>query len=526
MWLNSLLTSDTFLISVVTLTGALFRTILLNMFPPGLYIDEAYNGLNVLEILETGKWQVFYPENWGREGLFINLQAISVRFFGNKPWALRLVSTVFGTLTVPAVYLLAKKLFASQKVAFWSGFAVATSFWHIIFSRIGFRAIMGPCFFTWGVYLFIAACDAVFSEHDSLKDHDPADETGSNPKGKRGKVAAIMLADLAGMVYGLGFHSYIGYRVTPILILWIMWYYWKWQNPQRRSQLLVVYGVFCLATFLVVLPLLLYFFSHPSAFFGRAMSVSVFSFAFPFEFIKNVISILCMFHFVGDKNWRHNLAHDPEMSYPMGIALIVGVIVLGRELYAKIRTSGITRADLPSALLFLSTAVLSLPGLLSGESPHALRVMMIIPAVHIMVGVGIDRMVDFGKKQLGGKKRWMYAIIAFFMATVVFTLIVKYFEAWGRNGEVRETFCMDHTRIAREIMALPRDVPKYVFHDGVHVDPGDGKTKVDIVLEFLMNTWNKAQFNDAYNISCFRSDEAVNVTIPAGAYVANISAGC
>ena len=120
-----------------------FRFYQLDSFPPGLYPDEAMNGNNALVALETGSFKMFYPENNGREGLFINLQALPVGIFGNQPWSLRAVSAIIGVLTVIGLYLLTKELFGWRLGAL-SSFLLAISFWHVNFSRIGFRAIMLP----------------------------------------------------------------------------------------------------------------------------------------------------------------------------------------------------------------------------------------------------------------------------------------------------------------------------------------------------------------------------------------------
>src|SRR3989344_1584039 len=77
-----------------------FRFYNLDTTPPGLYADESVNGVNTLQALESGNFKIFYPDNNGREGLFINLQAISVSLFGNTAVALRLVSGLFGVFTV------------------------------------------------------------------------------------------------------------------------------------------------------------------------------------------------------------------------------------------------------------------------------------------------------------------------------------------------------------------------------------------------------------------------------------------
>ncbi|MCI0423102.1 MAG: glycosyltransferase family 39 protein, partial [Acidobacteria bacterium] len=145
--------SELAVFAVILLTAAFFRFNQLELYPPGLYPDEAMNGNNALHSIETGEYRVFYPENNGREGMFINIQSLSVRVFGNTPWALRAVSALFGTLTVAGLYLLTRRLFNWQIAAI-AGFLMAISFWHVVFSRIGFRAIMAPLLLVWGLYFF------------------------------------------------------------------------------------------------------------------------------------------------------------------------------------------------------------------------------------------------------------------------------------------------------------------------------------------------------------------------------------
>ena len=142
---------------LVVIIATFLRLYQLDAAPPGLYPDEAMNGNNALEALRTGEWRTYYPENNGREGLFINIQAIFLLAFGqNEPWVLRLPSALFGILTVLGLYFLAKELWG-VRVGLLASFLLATSFWHIIFSRIGFRAIMAPLLAVWGFYFFLKA---------------------------------------------------------------------------------------------------------------------------------------------------------------------------------------------------------------------------------------------------------------------------------------------------------------------------------------------------------------------------------
>src|SRR3990167_1995620 len=118
------------LVLIIVLIAAFFRLYHLGSVPPGLYPDEAMNGNNAIQAWENKKFQVFYPENNGREGLFINLQAVSIALIGNEAIALRAVSALFGIFTILGLYFLTKTLF-NREIALLSSFLMAISFWHI-----------------------------------------------------------------------------------------------------------------------------------------------------------------------------------------------------------------------------------------------------------------------------------------------------------------------------------------------------------------------------------------------------------
>ncbi|NJN98621.1 MAG: hypothetical protein HC875_33290 [Anaerolineales bacterium] len=53
----------------------------------------------------------FFAGNNGREPVFIYLQAAFIWIFGAHPLTSRLIGPLVGTLTVPLVYVLARRLF-------------------------------------------------------------------------------------------------------------------------------------------------------------------------------------------------------------------------------------------------------------------------------------------------------------------------------------------------------------------------------------------------------------------------------
>src|SRR5271157_4979933 len=123
-------------LALILALAAFLRFYQITTFPPALNFDEAANGNDAMENLETGHMNVFYPQNGGREGLYIDIETVLIRFLGNEAWVLHLPAAAFGVLAVAGVYLLAAELF-STPVGLAAAFFLATSFWHLLFSRIG-----------------------------------------------------------------------------------------------------------------------------------------------------------------------------------------------------------------------------------------------------------------------------------------------------------------------------------------------------------------------------------------------------
>ncbi|HIC92782.1 MAG TPA: hypothetical protein EYP09_00830, partial [Anaerolineae bacterium] len=122
------------LLLAVTIVAAALRFYAIGRLPPGLYHDEAFNGLDALRVLE-GERPIFFPANNGREPLFIYLVALSVAALGRSPGAIRIVAAVLGTLTVPAAHLMAKAMF-DRRVGLATAAVTAITLWHVNLSRI------------------------------------------------------------------------------------------------------------------------------------------------------------------------------------------------------------------------------------------------------------------------------------------------------------------------------------------------------------------------------------------------------
>lgn len=425
---------------VIVIIAIFFRTYHLRELPPGLYPDEAMNGSNALSAIHSGDFKIFYPENNGREGLFINLQALLVKWSGlREPWVLRSASAFFGILTVIGIYFLGKELF-SRRVGLLASFLLATNFWHINFSRIGFRAIMAPAFAVWGVYLFILAL--------------------RQDVGRKSLVTSI----LSGAVFGLGLHSYIAYRAMPALIVAIAVYLW-FVRRDFRGEIIKRAALFVLTTFIVFLPLGIYFAKHPADFFGRTSQVSVFNSASPAANLgQNTLKTLGMFFVAGDYNWRHNISGKPELYLPVGLIFLLGIIFGIRTVFRK--SSWQDGSVFPWGVLFAWFGIAMLPVVVSNEGlPHALRSILMIPPVMLIAAAGGNALYEFflGRNSSDRSRGWLSFGVAFFAGLIVANAYTNYFVLWGKNPEVARAFTAEYSAIAYRINSLPRETPKYVI---------------------------------------------------------------
>ena len=139
------------LLVLIIVIAIFFRFWQFGSIPPGLYQDEAMNGADAFKTLQTGDFRPFYTNNNGREGMIVWLDAWAIKAFGTEPWVLRLFPAIAGVLAVLGIYFLTKELF-NIEAALASSFFMATGFWAVNFSRIGFRAGLMPMFLIWSFY--------------------------------------------------------------------------------------------------------------------------------------------------------------------------------------------------------------------------------------------------------------------------------------------------------------------------------------------------------------------------------------
>jgi 4-amino-4-deoxy-L-arabinose transferase-like glycosyltransferase len=403
--------------------------------PPGLFHDEAMNGCNVLEVLETHQYKAFYPENNGREGLYINVATVFVRLFGNQPWALRLPAVLFGVLTVWATYLLGAELF-SRSCGLLSAFFVATSFWHIMFSRFGLRAIAAPCFLAFTLYLLLRGMAR-------LRDAKPW----------------LGMLIVAGVIYGLGFYTYISYRATALLIAPLIAFFLLRSQKVRRGPCLKASAVFVLTAAVVVAPLAVSFLTVPS-FDQRISQLSVWSAPHPpLRVAANFLRTAAIIFARGEGDLRGNVPHRPNVFWPVAILFAAGAATASYTLYRRLVYRVRSPDLLPFAIALGWIIVAALPAILS--APNSLRLILLVPAIFLLAGwAGIQAYRFLLSREM--RFRAMPAILVLaFLAVCCYEPYRTYFQVWGKDPRVA-ALTRDLMNVSRAMHSLPQEEPKYV----------------------------------------------------------------
>jgi hypothetical protein len=205
---------------------------------------------------------------------------------------------------------------------------------------------------------------------------------------------------ISGIFLGLGFHTYIAFRIAPLIIVIIALSfalvrkgffkkYWK-------------FGVFVsLAFFVAALPIFIYFSDHFKDFISRPLSVSVLNAPNVNvwqTFLSSLGKHLWAFFVIGDHNPRHNFNNQPLLPAAWSVLFAMGFLISIREIaktvVSRIRNHKnkaeekpvlITRWFYVSVLAQAIFWVMILPGALSFEGiPHSLRIIGTIPAVFII----------------------------------------------------------------------------------------------------------------------------------------------
>lgn len=371
-------------VAFLLVLGLLIRVVGLEAIPPALWSDEANHGLDVREMRATGHVPVFFPSNCGQEPLYKYLVALATRVSGERPLAVRLPAAVVGWLMLPFAYVWVRR-HRGASAASWTLVFLTFGVWHLQFSRIGFRAIMGPTV-VMGALLTL--------------------------EGVRTR-RSVGAAALGGVMAGLTWYTYPAHRLLPVI--GALWLILVLRREKRRigpglAAYMVGFG-------LCLIPLFNAWRDAPELLTARSSMAALWS-ETPDVLAgvaRNTWRHLGMFTVAGDRNWRHNLSGAPQLDPFTGFFFILGC------------ARAVGRRDHVDKVLLAWLVLMLMPGILSVErqAPHSLRTIGVLPVPYILAA---DGLLVAASAPCGTRVRRLGAILV--VALVLLLNMHRYFVAW------------------------------------------------------------------------------------------------
>lgn len=358
---------------LVLLVTAGLRLHRLPNLPLGLHYDEAANGILAGEIARGVKIPVFISSYTGKEVSFFYWAALWMKLLGVTPFALRLSAALVGLMTVAVTVWSVYELLRDQRDPAWTGLItaafLATSFWHLVLSRYGFRAVTQP--------LLQALTIAPLWR-------------GLRHRGESaGGVAWLFLA---GLACGLTAYTYLAARAFPVPLAAALLTFLV-ADRDRRGVHLIRLVIFVSAAALVLAPLASHWLTHPGAFVTRTRQVAAESWV---EVWRGISACLRMFFLRGDPYIRFNVPHRPLFAPATAALFLLGLaVVIWRAKGSSSITIHSTSAPLRLAsyvFLLVSLPVMSLPSALAtGEiTPSNLRAVGLLPFIYVFPALGLQ----------------------------------------------------------------------------------------------------------------------------------------
>ena len=401
------------LVAILGAWAALFRLGNLDQVPPGLFIDEAQDGLDASAILRGERFPVVVEigaiKGRSREALFHYLVAGFFRIAGTSVHSLRLTVALIGIATVITLFFLVEPILGPH-LAFIASLLLAVCRWHVTVSRVAVRAVLVPLF----VVLVLLACLHLAR--------------------RRTLGAAILL----GSVLGLGFYTYPAYWIVPPALALCL----AVAVAAKRFRPTAADAKLALASLLALLaadvPLIHYALTRPDYFFARALEVAtpvVGREAGILSLLANLRRVLLMFHLRGDPVPMYNIPGRPLLDPLTGIAFLLGLVWIIKR--------GRRRPVLSFALLAFWFLPL-LPAVFSNFYASALRSVGSIPAICVISAIGLVAVSDWVAS------RWPRrgSLIATSLQSLVLLAVAglnyhAYFFDFARNQEVAGSYSAD-----------------------------------------------------------------------------------
>ncbi|PDW04844.1 ArnT family glycosyltransferase [Candidatus Viridilinea mediisalina] len=417
------------------------RLVNLDAQPAGLWRDEARHGLQALQIWHDPTYRPIYVVGGADlPALLFYLMAPIVGFFGPELWSARLISALAGALTPLALAWAATPLLGRRN-ALIAAALLAWASWSLSMSRWAFPATLDHLFTLTAIGLLWRGMGGRTEEQRSRRAEEQKSSRTEEQKNKgtkeqknrgtamsdsssvllffrssvlpffrssvlpffrssvlpffrssvllffRSSVPLFLCSAAAGCLGALALYTYHTGRVAPLVLaavvllrLGVARAAWQRALPGLAVALLV--GL------ITVSPLAFYLLNDLAGYNRRVGSVSLLDSQSIEQrtpaalLLANLRDYALAYHVAGDSNGRHHLPNAPLLDPLVGLGLAFG---LGLSLAGGWRQPALA---LPLAL----GGIYMLPGIFSGDAPHAMRSLGTLAPACMLAAVGFTQL--------------------------------------------------------------------------------------------------------------------------------------
>jgi len=365
--------TEMIIFSSILILGLFLRVYHITSMPQGLFTDQGFVGYSALRIIHEG-WRPFYiPEIYLMAYSFTIYQlAFWFKVFGESETSLKIFYVFLSMAGLPLIYWTFRQL-AGVRVALLTLFILAIMRWHIIFSRNAFPTIQVP------LYLFGTLAFLIYGINSSKK----------------------WAFFTAGLFFSLGFYTYQGFKIAPLLLLVYAIYEacTNWEKVKKNWRNIVG---FLILSFLITSPVLRDMISMKS-FGDRESQLSIISKIQEEHSIKPFLDVLfktsLMFNRRGDRMPRHNLQDYQMLDNVSAVLFILGLA------YGIIRIK--RRKYFYAVIGFFVTSLLCI---LTTDPAHANRLLALTPFLAFLIATPIVAVWGWILRFWGSKVEWIFIL--------------------------------------------------------------------------------------------------------------------
>ncbi len=396
------------MVVLLTIVAGVLRIYRLTEVPGGLHGDEALTGLDALRVVKEGWIGPYVGSALGQTTGPLYFTALVFALSKPTVFTLHLSMALFGVATIPAAYLLMRIGFG-RWVALFAAVALTFSYWHLFYSRSAFMLISTPLMTTLAAAAILMAL------------RSPA------------RWAWL----IAGVLLGLGVHSYNGYLMFLVVVAVLFGVV----ALLDRSNLKLYVGraaVLAIGFFAAALPLIHFAYSNPEFYSQRFRIASVLR----ESRIQAAQTPGERIGYFADRAWDAAtlpLRH-PEVDHVDGMGGRGAMDpILGLLAYAGLAIAVVKWRSPPHLLLALAF-LFGLGVLLLGRENvgEFRRTFIIVPFVYGLAGVAVVAGGQWVARTLGARGR----LIAYAGGTVILAAAAV-FNTWTYFGSIVQEEHMD-----------------------------------------------------------------------------------